>query len=844
MKRKKARMTALVSAVMVAACCGMSWAQNNPNDIAPGTRKARESVTINPETVKTLNLLNERFAETAKLWQAKDLEGARGGYRDVLAITNAPSHYRSYAHLRIAQSYAAEKNTAAAKAEYEKIKTNTAYPPVHRYEAEEILNEMDRVAQGLPARDVMASRTKTPPVGKFAVEFFVAPTGNDVNPGTKEKPFASLEKARGAIRALKSKGALLGPVGVSLLPGEYPVKGTFELTSADSGTETAPIIYRADKKGTAVLYGGVRLSGFTTVTDPAVLKRLPEEAKGKVFQCDLKKLGIHDYSPLTERGYGVKAPASTLELFFNGTPQTLARWPNSGFVNGGKVLEAGSVKEGKPSVFEYLDDRHSRWTAAEDGWLFGYFRHGWADRTLKIRSVDTASKHVACGPYELLGENMTVVKWFNKGNIRYFAFNLLEELDTPGEWYLDRGRGILYFYPPSDPAKASVEIGMLAAPMLSMESVSNVRIEGLVFDLSRASGMLIKNSERCLIAGCTVKRFAGNGITMTGGRENGILGCDIYSLGRRATEVIGGDRKTLTPAKHFVENCRMYSFGRLDRTYVPGVQLEGVGNRVAHNLFYDCPSSVVRLEGNDHLVEYNQVHHALLETEDQGSMELFGNPTYRGVVFRYNQFSHIGFGFSGGPAGRAGIRLDDAISGMVVYGNIFYRAAQGFGGININGGRDNIIDNNLFAVCEKGITGGYNPKNKVWERLAAGQNPQAFIRSDLYFSRYPALKHVLEPPGRNSVWRTVFWNCGPAFSTYGKIETDALDIMEIGVYSREDPGFIAAAKGDFRLKPDAPLFARIGFRQIPVEEIGLYEDEYRTTWPVERAATNGARRQQ
>ena len=372
MKCKKTRMTALVSAVMVAACCGMSWAQNNPNDIAPGTRKARESVTINPETVKTLNLLNERFAETAKLWQAKDLEAARGGYRDVLAMTNAPSHYRSYAHLRIAQSYAAERNTAAAKAEYEKTKTNTAYPPVHRYEAEETLNEMDRVAQGLPARDVMASRTKTPPVGKFAVEFFVAPTGNDVNPGTKEKPFASLEKARDAIRALKSKGALLGPVGVSLLPGEYPVKGTFELTSADSGTETAPILYRADKKGTAVLYGGVRLSGFSPVTDPAVLSRLPEEARGKVFQCDLKKLGIHDYGALTERGYGVPLRPQ-VELYCDGKLQTLARWPNSGFVNVEKIVDPGSVAEKKSSVFEYLDDRHARWTKASDGWLYGYW---------------------------------------------------------------------------------------------------------------------------------------------------------------------------------------------------------------------------------------------------------------------------------------------------------------------------------------------------------------------------------------------------------------------------------------------------------------------------------------
>ena len=220
-------------------------------------------------------------------------------------------------------------------------------------------------------------------------------------------------------------------------------------------------------------------------------------------------------------------------MFFNGEPLTLARWPNSGFVNGGTIIEPGSKKEGKPSVFEYLDDRHARWTKAEDAWLFGYFAHGWADRTLKIRSIDPATKRVTCGPYELLARSMEPVKWFNKGRIKYHVFNLLEELDQPGEWYLNRQTGILYFYPPSDPARATVEIGMLTAPMLSMANVAHVRIEGLVFDLSRSSGMLIRDSEHCLIAGCTLKRFAGNGITMTGGHENGIFGCDLYSLGRR-----------------------------------------------------------------------------------------------------------------------------------------------------------------------------------------------------------------------------------------------------------------------------------------------------------------------
>ena len=190
------------------------------------------------------------------------------------------------------------------------------------------------------------------------------------NPGTREKPFASLERARDAIRALKARGELAGPAGVRLLPGEYPVKETFELTSADSGTEAAPIVYRADKEGTAVLYGGKRLSGFA----PSADARLPEEARGKVVQCDLRKQGVDDLAPLQERGYGKPPPPATLELFFNGEPMTLARWPNSGFVNGGTIIEPGSNQDGKPSVFEYLDDRHARWTNAEDGWLFGYFR--------------------------------------------------------------------------------------------------------------------------------------------------------------------------------------------------------------------------------------------------------------------------------------------------------------------------------------------------------------------------------------------------------------------------------------------------------------------------------------
>ena len=779
------------------------------------------------------------FASAARAWAAQDFDAVRAECGKVLSAADAPPHYQSYARLRLAQSYAAQKDTAGAIREYEAIQASPAYPEVHRDEARECARELERAAKGLPARDVTASRTKIPPAGPFAVEYFVSAEGDDAGSGAADHPFQTLERARDAIRALKARGPLPGPVRVNVLPGEYPVRKTLELSAIDSGAQAAPIVYRAAKKGAAVLYGGARLGGFAPVTDAAILARLPAEARNKIFQCDLNQAGIPRSSPLAERGYGVRPPDATVEFFFNGAPLTLARWPNSGFVNGGKVIEPGSKPAGKNSVFTFLDERPARWAKAQEGWLFGYFRHGWADRTLKIQSIDTAARRIACAPYALGAETMEPVKWFNKGRIKYFAFNLPEELDQAGEWFLDRGRGLLFVYPPADPRTAVIETGVLSSPMLVMTQVAHVRLEGLVFDLSQNNCMWLKDCQSCLVAGCTIQRFAGGGIAIHGGRDNGILGCDLRSLGRGATEVTGGDRATLAAAGHFVENCLMHSLGRLDHTYVPGILMEGAGIRAAHNEVRDCPSSAIRFDGNDLLIEYNQVDRVLLESEDQGAMETYGNPTFRGNVLRHNSFAFIGAGAAmDGPAGRAGIRLDDAISGTLVYGNLFFHAAQSFGGVNLNGGRDNIIDNNLFALCEKGITGGYDPQNPVWASLAQSPGPRGFVQTELYLSRYPALKQVLSRPANNSVWRSVFWNCGPAFSTYGRLTREHFDLLENVEQNGKDLGFVDGPQGDLRLKPNAALLARIGFRPIPVEEIGLYPDEYCASWPPGSASKN------
>jgi hypothetical protein len=762
------------------------------------------------------------FEAANAAWARKDYSAARAACESILAAP-APAQVKGYAHLRAARCSLAEGNIDGARDAYARIRSNAEYPAVFRSEAEGCIQEIDRAAQGLPSRDPGASRVRVDDA-RPGVEFVVAPDGNDADPGTFDRPFATLARARQAARSLKAGGWPAGGVAVTLRPGVHAVAGTFALGAEDSGMPGAPVVYRAETKGTAVLYGGARLTGFTRVTDSEILDRLPAEARGQVFQCDLKAQGIDDYGQLRVRGFNMPPSPPTLELYFNGQPMTLARWPNEGFVGIKRLVEPG-VTGIRPSVVAYESDRHARWTRAEDAWLFGYFRYLWADSTIKVAAIDPAAGTLTTAEAYSYGDGMDAGQ-----GIIYYAFNLLEEIDTPGEWHLDRAAGVLYFWPPSDPSRATIEIGRLSEPMVALENASHVRIEGLVFDLARHTGLSVRDCTDCLIAGCVIRRFAGSGVTLSGGRHCGILGCDLHTLGRRGAEVIGGDRRTLEPGRHFVENCWIRDFGRIDRTYTPAIQLEGVGNRVAHNLLCDGPSSAMRVEGNDHLVEYNEVHSCVRESDDQGAIDVFLNPTYRGVVYRHNYFHHNGkTGREGAVHGQAAIRFDDAISGMLVYGNIFLRSANGnFGAIQFNSGRDNVIDNNLFVDCKQAISGGWHPGNGVWQMIREGTAPEDFHRDALYLSRYPGIASMMEAPGINHIWRNVFYRCGRVLTR----DPGLFDLLENGVFTEGDPGFVDAARGDYALKPDAALFETICFNPIPVGEIGLYQDARRASWPV------------
>ena len=158
----------------------------------------------------------------------------------------------------------------------------------------------------------------------------------------------------------------------------------------------------------------------------------------------------------------------------------------------------------------------------------------------------------------------------------------------------------------------------------------------------------------------------------------------------------GGDRNMLTPAKHFAINNHLHHFGRLMRTYAGAIHVEGVGNLVAHNLLHHAPHSAVFFNGNDHVIEFNEMHHLMLETHDAGAVYMGRNWTCTGNMIRYNFIHHRGaFGI-----GSSGVYLDDGNAGNTIFGNVFYK---GTWATVLGGSRNTTVENNIFIDCEPAV---------------------------------------------------------------------------------------------------------------------------------------------
>ena len=671
----------------------------------------------------------------------------------------------------------------------------------------------------LPLREAFATKITLPALPSPGLILHVAPGGDDGGLGTADKPFESLERARDEIRAIRQKGGLpKGGVSVQVHGGEYVISKTFNLTSEDSGNDGAPVCYSGAPGEKVLFRGGVRLSGWKQLTDPNLHPLLPRESLGKVWFVNLKSVGLTNPIPLKLGGFssgnGFKThPAH--ELFFNGQAMQLARGPNEGFLHIADVVVKDGTqgydrKGSKAGIFTYQGDLPSKWAAEPDLLLYGYWFWDWADSYERVASVDPEKRVI------------TLAKpWHNYGfsiGAPFYAYNALSELDAPGEWYLDRAEGRVLMYPPADPTGATVEFSTFAAAMVNMDNVSHVHFEGLTWELGSADAVLVRGGENCLFAGCTIRRFAGNAIEIHDGSNQGLLSCDIHSMGRGGVTMSGGNRKTLGSGGNFIENCDIHDLSRIDHTYTPAIILDGVGNRVRHNRLHDILSSAIRLEGNNHTVEYNEIYNVVTESDDQGGIDMFGNPTYRGNVVRYNYWHHIGNWRGAGEqpkCGQCAIRLDDAICGTLIHGNIFERCSAGklgFGGVQIHGGKDNIIENNLFVHCAAMVSCSPWDTNR-WQGFVKTVLNNRAIDRELYLQTYPELATLMSNANLNHVRNNRAIGCEELYRRAPR-NLDATNNVKLPDRA-------------LSLNPGDPLFSQPGFEKIPVEEMGTYADAWR-----------------
>ncbi len=661
--------------------------------------------------------------------------------------------------------------------------------------------------------------------------FYVSPTGSDKNEGNAGAPFKTIGQAQTAARACDT------PVTVEVLAGTYRENLTFD--ERDSGDT-----YRTREHAT--LTGGLTVP-YADTADPSddIKSRLTPDAAAHVRLIDLGKYGIAKDAydtvfPIgsyhTARKYDGFRDGVNVEVFENDRRMTLARYPNEGYLKLDGILDMGEVHEfpqqnywkewddlrnprgGTYILDKRTNERLKNWKTPETAWMFGYFFHDWADASTPI-TVNTKNRAV-CPKY--------AATYGAKAGALYYLYNVLEELDAPGEYYLDRENGLLYVYAAS--AESTFDISLSEAPLVRINRAENLTVSGFTMTCTRENAVT-GTGNGLTLDGLLIKNVAANGVVLTGS-DNLVENCEITHTGRGGIFLTGGDRATLTPGNNRAVNNYIHDFSEVYQTYQSGIHLGGVGNVCAHNEISGSPHMAIGYGGNEHLVEYNYIHEVVLHSSDAGAIYAGFDWAGHGTVVRYNLLRNIGGeGFT-----PDGIYWDDGLSGQTAYGNILINVKK-FAFL-VGGGRDNVVRDNVILGesmhpilyddrnRDGFVNGGWahqacdTPDAPHWRKLASVP-----YKSDVWAAKYPTLARVItdfekfnDPdfpinPANSVVENNVIINKDARFGWMAQSVYDYNDIGENFTYHTCD-------EADF--DPDTLKFRhpREGFPEIPVDEIG------------------------
>ncbi len=669
--------------------------------------------------------------------------------------------------------------------------------------------------------------------------FYVSPAGSDANPGTLSKPFATLPRAmeavRGAQQAISRSELSAGPVNVFLRGGVYAVREPLVFTPADSGTAEAPVTYASYRGEQAVLSGGERLAGTWT----------PSPGK-PYWQLDVPR--AHDNGWIF------------YSLFVNGESRTRARTPNWGE----KVLRAEGREPGgdpRQALRYYPGDVDPTWSNPTD--IDVVLLCSWTPTIHRIKEILPERRAVRF----FSSHTRAVDAW--EHNFRYYLSNVFEALDQPGEWYLNRHTGTLYYYPMPGEEMGTAEV---IAPVMKSNMIAfagdlatgkciehlhfrDLAIRHLDGDMDKHNGVyrqghmyltsaiVARGLRNASFERCELSQLGEYALELADGcRDVAVRQCHIWDIGAGGIQLGVTDLGTLKRPVNtndaasaseravtglVIDNCCIHRLGTIWHGAYGIVNRFASLSQITHNDLFDMHWDAIGLDARwdwkgekysyGNVVAYNRLHNLGLryQTDAAGVYQFGPLDTHIHHNLIHDTAAYMG------NCGYAGVYLDEQSRGALVEDNLVYNAD--WYAYFQHKGMDNLFRNNIGAFARDGfiLRGGLNEQWKsnyleACRNIYVSSNAVA-IKADWQPGLKPPLVH-------NNLYYTLATNTALTFAGKSLSEWQALGHDTNSVIA--DPGCRSPATFDFTLAPDAPACTLIGFVPFDSElqKAGLYGD--------------------